>query len=160
MLAMYPTVDFGTLMWIGDTTGNGESIYIAVRDRTSGEFALKFQVPSSGPVDGVSNARIGGANATVGTTGGNIILEGGAGANNGNGGNAIIQGGAPNGSGAYGSVQIGTASETPQHLLNTATATHASGVGTITNLPSGYSGNPTGYIQITINGNTHVIPYW
>lgn len=63
-------------------------------------------------------------------------------------------------SGATGITTLGAASSTPQHVLNTSTATPASGVGTFTNLPSGYSGNPTGYIQITINGGTHVIPYW
>jgi hypothetical protein len=45
-------------------------------------------------------------------------------------------------------------------VLNSGTATPASGVGTITNLPSGYSGNPTGYLEFTINGTTHVLPYW
>ncbi len=55
---------------------------------------------------------------------------------------------------------IGGASLTPQHVLNTLTAATGSGAGTFTNLPTGYSGNPTGYIQITINGGTHVIPYW
>lgn len=56
--------------------------------------------------------------------------------------------------------QLGASSQTPQHILNTSTATAGSNVGTFTNLPSAYSGNPTGYIQITINGGTHVIPYW
>jgi hypothetical protein len=55
---------------------------------------------------------------------------------------------------------IGPSGATGQHTLNTSTATPATGVGTFTNLPTGYSGNPTGYIQITINGGTHVIPYW
>jgi hypothetical protein len=59
-----------------------------------------------------------------------------------------------------GVVTMGATSSTPQHVLNTATATPASGVGTFTNLPTGYSGNPTGYIQHTINGTTHIIPYW
>lgn len=55
---------------------------------------------------------------------------------------------------------LGVPSTTVQHTLNTSVATNASGSGTFTNLPAGYSGNPTGYIQITINGGTHVIPYW
>jgi len=59
-----------------------------------------------------------------------------------------------------GTAVIGTASTTPQHSLNTATATPGTGTGTITNLPAGFSGNPTGYISILINGGTHVIPYW
>jgi hypothetical protein len=49
---------------------------------------------------------------------------------------------------------------TEQHTLNTLLATNGSGVGTLTNLPSGASGNPTGYVQITINGGTHYLPYW
>lgn len=61
---------------------------------------------------------------------------------------------------ATGTWTIGAASGTAQHVLNTATATPGSGVGTITNLPAGKSGNPTGYIQITINGTAAVIPYW
>lgn len=59
-----------------------------------------------------------------------------------------------------GTVTIGAASTTKQHALNVSTATPASGVGTLTNLPAGFSGNPTGYAQFTINGVTHVIPYW
>lgn len=59
-----------------------------------------------------------------------------------------------------GAAIIGAPSTTPQHSLNTATATNAAGVGTITNLPAGFSGNPTGYVQININGTPHIIPYW
>ena len=55
---------------------------------------------------------------------------------------------------------IGASSTTPQHSLNTTTATPASNVGTLTNLPTAYSGNPAGFIQISINGNTQIIPYW
>lgn len=47
-----------------------------------------------------------------------------------------------------------------QHTLNTKLATNGSGVLTLTNGPSGTSGNPTGYIQITINGSTRNIPFW
>lgn len=56
-----------------------------------------------------------------------------------------------------GEITLGTASSTPQHILNTATSTGAQ-LGTITNSP--VAGNPTGYIQMTINGGTHYIPYW
>lgn len=59
-----------------------------------------------------------------------------------------------------GVVTVGPTGATPQHALNVAIATPASGVGTITNLPAGFSGNPTGYAQFTINGVTHVIPFW
>jgi len=55
---------------------------------------------------------------------------------------------------------IGATASTPQHILNTATATPDGGVGTLTNMPTGISGNPVGYIQITVNGNTHYLPYW
>ena len=53
--------------------------------------------------------------------------------------------------------RIGTISSTPQHQLWTTTTTGAN-VGTLTNVP--VSGNPAGYIQITINGVQHYIPYW
>lgn len=59
-----------------------------------------------------------------------------------------------------GALTLGQSATPQQHTLNTTTATNGVGVGTITNLPAGFSGNPTGYIQITINGGTHVIPYW
>jgi large repetitive protein len=59
-----------------------------------------------------------------------------------------------------GAVVIGPPGEDGTHSLNTATATPASGVGTITNLPSGASGNPAGYISIIVNTTTVVIPYW
>lgn len=59
-----------------------------------------------------------------------------------------------------GVLTLGNSSLLSQHVLNTATSATASGVGTLTNLPTGHSGNPTGYIQMTINGSTHVIPYW
>ena len=57
------------------------------------------------------------------------------------------------------SVTIGTGTSA-QHVLNTKTATNGSGVGTLTNMPTGVSGNPAGYEQITINGVTHYRPYW
>jgi hypothetical protein len=60
----------------------------------------------------------------------------------------------------FGTATLGASGQTPQHVLNTSTSAPASGVGTLTNLPTGDSGNPTGYIKITINGGTHVIPYW
>lgn len=46
------------------------------------------------------------------------------------------------------------------HAINGQQATPASGVGTFTNLPAGSSGNPTGYLQISINGTIRNIPYW
>jgi hypothetical protein len=59
-----------------------------------------------------------------------------------------------------GSLVLGPASATPKHSLNTSTSAAASGSGTLTNMPTGVSGNPTGYIKITINGSDRVIPYW
>lgn len=62
--------------------------------------------------------------------------------------------------GQTGIVTLGASSTTPQHLLNSATATPATGALTLLNGPSGVSGNPTGYLQITINGTQRVIPFW
>jgi hypothetical protein len=59
-----------------------------------------------------------------------------------------------------GTVMLGAPATMPQHTLNTSTAANASGTVTLTNAPAGVSGNPTGWIQITINGSTAVIPYW
>lgn len=55
---------------------------------------------------------------------------------------------------------IGPSGGTPQHQLNSALATNASGVGTLTNLPAGSSGNPFGYVQINVNGVQSYIPFW
>lgn len=51
-------------------------------------------------------------------------------------------------------------SNTTTFLINSIIGTNAAGVGTLTNLPTGKSGNPTGYIQISLNGTTAYIPYW
>jgi hypothetical protein len=59
-----------------------------------------------------------------------------------------------------GAITLGATSTTPTHVLNTNTATPASGIGTLTNMPTGISGNPAGYITILINGTTHYMPYW
>jgi hypothetical protein len=58
------------------------------------------------------------------------------------------------------SVTIGPSGAAGLHQLNTAVSIPAAGVGTITNLPTGASGNPSTYIQITVNGTTIVIPGW
>lgn len=73
------------------------------------------------------------------------------------GGTALIAGGT---GGDDGFVQIGNDSTTPQHVLNTATATNAAGILTLLNAPAGISGSPTGYISIMINGVPSVIPFW
>lgn len=59
-----------------------------------------------------------------------------------------------------GAVQIGPTSGTPTHVLNSATAAPAAGALTLTNGPTGKSGNPAGYLSISINGSTRVIPFW
>lgn len=46
------------------------------------------------------------------------------------------------------------------HRLNTALGTNGAGVLTTLNGPSGTSGNPTGYIQMNINGTNRFIPFW
>lgn len=61
---------------------------------------------------------------------------------------------------ANGAFTIGISGTSQQNTLNTLTAAPASGIGTLTNLPIGVSGNPAGYIQMTINGATHYIPYF
>ena len=44
--------------------------------------------------------------------------------------------------------------------INSITATNGGGVGTLTNLQTGYSGNHSGYLSLVINGVTHIMPYW
>jgi hypothetical protein len=55
---------------------------------------------------------------------------------------------------------IGAPSTTPTHNLNTSTGTNSIGALTLTNAPTGISGNPTGYVTITINGTLAYLPYW
>lgn len=59
-----------------------------------------------------------------------------------------------------GAFTFGATSSTPTHRFNTSMATNATGVGTLTNLPSGSSGNPTGYITFNLNGTVRNIPFW
>lgn len=62
--------------------------------------------------------------------------------------------------GTTGIITLGTTATTAQHVLNSAFTT-AAGVGTLTNVPgTSAGGNPTGYLQITINGVTSYIPFW
>jgi hypothetical protein len=61
---------------------------------------------------------------------------------------------------AAGAFTIGATGSTNTHSLNTATSTVGSGALTLSNGPSGKSGNPAGYISININGSARVIPYW
>ena len=94
----------------------------------------------------------------VGTGGsGNIQFQTAPAGSTGDAANTLVTVGSISNTGAH---TLGAASTTPTHVLNTATVATGSGVGTITNLPAGKSGNPTGYISITINGVAAVIPYW
>ena len=94
----------------------------------------------------------------VGTGGsGNIQFQTAPAGSTGDAANTLVTVGSISNTGAH---TLGAASTTPTHALNTATVAPASGVGTITNLPAGKSGNPTGYLSITINGVAAVIPYW
>ncbi len=94
---------------------------------------------------------------------GDIELTGGASTGGHAGGNVVMAGGAGS---TAGNIQLNSASvigaiaTTPQHSLNTATSTNASGILTLTNAPAGVSGNPAGYISIVINGTLRVIPFW
>lgn len=59
-----------------------------------------------------------------------------------------------------GIVTIGTGT-TAQHALNILLATNGAQVATMTNLPAAAtSGNPVGWTQETINGNTRYRPFW
>lgn len=86
----------------------------------------------------------------AGKVSGNITLTPGAIAGGATQGNIVLNA----------QTQIGATSTTLQHILNTQLATNGSGVGTFSNLPSGASGNPTGYISITINGSVRFLPFW
>jgi hypothetical protein len=79
-------------------------------------------------------------------------------------GNVVIATGtAP--TGGQGNIQlnapavIGAASTTPQHSLNTATAT-GSGTSTLGSTNSPGAATPVGWISIIINGTTQYIPYF
>lgn len=55
---------------------------------------------------------------------------------------------------------LGPAAGGVTHRLNTNTTAASTGSLTLTNAPTGKSGNPAGYITININGTDRVIPYW
>ena len=107
-----------------------------------------------------------GASSTVATQIG-LAFQGVSGATNnafisdneGFSGNYFINSTSTNPSVFSGPMTIGSLN-TQQHVLNTKLGTTASGAGTLLNLPSGKSGNPTGFVQMTINGSTAYIPYW
>jgi hypothetical protein len=55
---------------------------------------------------------------------------------------------------------IGAGTST-QHTLQTLLATNGAQTATMTNLPAAAtSGNPNGWLQITVNGTTSYIPFW
>jgi hypothetical protein len=59
-----------------------------------------------------------------------------------------------------GGVSLGLSSTTVTHSLNTSTGTNGAGVLTLTNAPTGRTGNPAGYITINVNGVLAYMPYW
>lgn len=59
-----------------------------------------------------------------------------------------------------GTVQIGGTSVLGVHVINATLLTNGAGVLTMTNGPAGKSGNPTGYLSLTINGSARTIPFW
>lgn len=127
--------------------------------------------------------------ATTGGLGGTLLLRAGAGgvgsATGGAGGGVTIRGGLGGASGTPGAggsiifqtaattsvtqqmsidnnglITLGASGGTQQHALNVLTATNGAGILTLLNAPTGRSGNPAGYIQITVNGTTAYLPYW
>ncbi len=110
----------------------------------------------------IAGIRIGeGSNAGSGT-GGDVAISGGHSVGGIAGSVTLVAGtGLTNGNIQLNSPSvIGAVATTPQHALNTATSTNASGTLTLLNAPAGVSGNPTGYISIMINGSPAVIPFW
>lgn len=96
-----------------------------------------------------------GGNSTGTGVGGAILFQTAPAGTTGSTANTLTTVGQITSTGAH---TIGATSTTPTHVLNTLSTTGA-GTGTLTNVPGG-AGNPTGYVQITINGTTAYIPYW
>lgn len=144
---------------------------------------------SGGAAASITGGTGGPGTATTGATGGSVFSTGGTGglgsATGGAGGSNIVRGGLGGASGTPGSggsilletanttsyainmsidntglITLGASGGTAQHALNTATGTNGAGILTLTNAPTGRTGNPAGYIQITINGTTAYLPYW
>ncbi len=130
------------------STANAGSIYIV-----SGGMA--------GGIGDTGNA--GGINLITGDAvlglGGDIILTAGAGTPKGNirmntvGGDVSLQTGG-------GTIRLGTTSGSDIIDIETTLATPAAGALTLANAPAGVSGNPSGYVHISINGVPRVIPFW
>ncbi len=55
---------------------------------------------------------------------------------------------------------FGASGGTPIHRFNSDTLATSTNSGTLTNMPSGISGNPTVYWRVNINGFNRVIPCW
>jgi len=99
---------------------------------------------------------------------GNMTLRAGnatGGSSTGNGGSLTLAAGTTVG-GTAGSINFQTAGSTQMSIdasgiLHYAqTTANASGSLTLTNAPTGKSGNPTGYLTINVSGTNRVIPYW
>jgi hypothetical protein len=59
-----------------------------------------------------------------------------------------------------GALAIGKSGTTVTHIINGSVAAASSGTGTLTNLPSGASGNPGVFLKLNINGTVYVFPGW
>jgi trimeric autotransporter adhesin len=143
-------------LWGGGTSSSSTSSLPGIATVRGG-----FNSHASKAATGGISTLLGGpvTNAGNSSAGGNAVVEGGAAAGSGAGGNAVIQGGT-SGSGSAGVVQIGRSSTTNKNILNNATAATGAVSLTMTNGPTGTTGNPGIYIRLTINGTDYVIPGW
>lgn len=177
-----PTSGSGAPTWRALVAGDIPSLtgsYASTTLNNLGTTALNASLTFA-----ISNASIAGRNTG---TGGDVHIRGGQGSSS-FGGNSELLGGLGTGGGTEaiiraagqntvgGDVLIapGVAGATPgvinlngrcnigdaayQHSLSTATQAAAAGVATLTNFP--VSGNPAGFIKITVNGVTSYLPYW
>lgn len=92
--------------------------------------------------------------------GGSVLIQAGGAAEDGDGGNVTIQAGQSAGAGNNGHIILGEPATTEEHEINTALGTNGVDILTLLNGPAGTAGNPTGYIQIKVNGATAYIPFW
>lgn len=113
--------------------------------------------PASGSNVAGANFTVLGGNSTGTGVGGSVIVQTSLTGSTGSTANTRVSRFIIDGSGK---LTLGGASETVKHALNTAVGTPAAGAGTIGNLPTGVSGDPDGYILITLNGTDVYIPFW
>lgn len=156
------------------TTGSGQAVFGDSRTSNIIQDLYLGRGAVANSLNSESNIRVTPASGTD-RDGYRLNLYAGAGTGNANGGGGSVRiwtpevGSSGTSQQSYnsprfvvgmGPIQIGASSETFEHTLNTALGTPASGALTLLNGPSGTSGDPTGYIQITINGVTSYIPFW